>query len=87
MPDLKLAISMADHQPWADAAKKWFVDGHHEEGDEMSGRIVFLGPDMKKELGEITLDARRLQEVLEGRRRKRTPRRSRASRSSSTSRR
>ena len=22
----------------------------------MNGRIVFLGPDMKKELGEITLD-------------------------------
>lgn len=56
VPDLSLSISMADHQPWADAAKKWFVDGYHEEGDEMGGRIVFLGPDMKKELGEITLE-------------------------------
>lgn len=56
VPDLKLSISMADHQPWADAAKKWFVDGFHEEGDETGGRIVFLGPDMKKELGEIQLD-------------------------------
>jgi len=55
VPDLKLAISYADHQPWADWAKKWFVDGHHLEGDELQGRIVFLGPDMRKELGEITL--------------------------------
>jgi hypothetical protein len=56
VPDLKLSISMADHQPWADAARKWFVDGHHEENDETTGRIVFLGPDMKKELGEINLE-------------------------------
>jgi len=55
VPDLKLSISHADHQPWADAAKKWFVDGHHLETDEMTGRIVFLGPDMKTELGEVDL--------------------------------
>ncbi len=55
VPDLKLSISMADHQLWADAARAWFVDGMHEESNEMDGRIVFLGPDMKKELGEITL--------------------------------
>ena len=56
MPDLKLAISYADHDAWAQAApKKWFVDGHHLEADEMTGRIVFLGPNMKDELGEIEL--------------------------------
>jgi hypothetical protein len=57
VPDIKLAISMADYQPWADAAKKWFVDGNHLEGDEMTGRILFLGPDMdtKKPIGEIDL--------------------------------
>jgi hypothetical protein len=55
VPDLKLAISYADHDAWAQAAKKWFVDGHHLESDEMNGRIVFLGPDMKEELGEIEL--------------------------------
>lgn len=56
VPDLKLSISMADHQPWADRAKQWFVDGLHEEEHETTGRIVFLGPDMKKELGEINLE-------------------------------
>ena len=55
VPDLKLSVSMADHQPWADAAKKWFVDGYHTEGEEMEGRIVFLDPNMKDELGEISL--------------------------------
>jgi hypothetical protein len=55
VPDIKLSISQADHQAWADAAKAWFVDGQHLEGNEMTGRIVFLDPNMKDELGEITL--------------------------------
>jgi len=57
VPDLKLAISMADYQPWADAAKKWFVDGHHLESDEMTGTIKFLNPDMNlsSPIGEIDL--------------------------------
>lgn len=55
VPDVKFAISMADYQAWADAAKKWFVDGQHLEENEMQGRIVFLNPNMKDEIGEIEL--------------------------------
>jgi len=55
VPDLKLAVSYADHDAWSKAAKKWFVDGAHLESDEMNGSIVFLGPDMKKELGRVDL--------------------------------
>ena len=55
VPDIKLSISHADHDAWAQAAKKWFVDGHHLEADEMTGRIVFLDPDMSTELGEVEL--------------------------------
>jgi len=59
VPDLKLSISMADYQPWADKAKAWFVDGLHfdEMKHEMQGKILFLGPDMndKKPLGELVL--------------------------------
>jgi hypothetical protein len=55
VPDLKVSISHADHGKWADWAKAWFVDGHHEDGNEKNGSIVFLGPDMKKRLGEIKL--------------------------------
>jgi hypothetical protein len=55
VPDIKLAISMADYQQWADAAKKWFIDGHHLETDEMTGMIKFLGPDMAQTIGELDL--------------------------------
>jgi hypothetical protein len=55
VPDINLGISMADYDAWAQAAKTWFVDGFHEEKDEMNGRIVFLAPDMKTELGDIEL--------------------------------
>ena len=55
VPDLKLKVSMADLPLWAEAAKKWFVDGQHLDTDEMDGRIVFLGPDLKEKLGEIGL--------------------------------
>jgi hypothetical protein len=56
VPDIKLAISYADHAAWALAAKRWFVDGYHAERDEMTGRIVFLDPTMNRELGDVTLD-------------------------------
>ncbi len=56
VPDIKLGISYVDHAAWADAAKKWFIDGERLEENEMTGRIVFLGPNMKDELGEITLE-------------------------------
>lgn len=55
VPEIKLSISHADHDAWAQAAKKWFVDGHHLEGDEMTGRIVFLDPNMTDEIGEVEL--------------------------------
>lgn len=55
VPDLKFSISMADYQAWADAAKKWFVDGQHLEENELTGRLVFLNPNMKDEIGEIEL--------------------------------
>ncbi len=55
VPEIKLTISHADHDAWAQAAKKWFVDGHHLESDEMHGRIVFLDPNMSDELGEVEL--------------------------------
>jgi hypothetical protein len=55
VPSIKMAISYVDHDAWSKAAKSWFIDGKHLESDEMTGRIVFLGPDMKEELGEIEL--------------------------------
>jgi hypothetical protein len=56
VPNITIEVSMADFDAWFQAAEKWFVDGSHEEKDEMSGAIVFLGPDMKTELGRVTLE-------------------------------
>ncbi|MGN6105858.1 MAG: phage tail protein [Kofleriaceae bacterium] len=53
--DLTFEISYADHQAWAEEAKKWFIDGDHEERHERNGRIVYLAPNMKDELGEVRL--------------------------------
>jgi hypothetical protein len=55
VPDIKLSISMADFGPWAESARRWFVDGQHLDENEMQGRIVFLDSNMKDELGAIDL--------------------------------
>jgi hypothetical protein len=55
VPDLRLSISAADYDAWAQAAQHWFVDGHHGEADEMNGLIILLTPDLQTPLGAITL--------------------------------
>ena len=55
VPNIIVEVSMADYDAWFQAAKKWFIDGHHEANDEMSGAIVFLGPDMKTEIGPLSI--------------------------------
>ena len=55
VPDLRLSISAADYDAWALAAQRWFVDGQHLDGDEMSGLITLLTPDLQTPLGAITL--------------------------------
>jgi hypothetical protein len=56
VPDLKVTWSYADFTAIEKEAKKWFVDGQHLEGNEMTGRIVLLDPNMKDQIGEITLE-------------------------------
>jgi len=55
VPDLRVAISAADYDAWAQAAQRWFIDGNHLEGDEMSGMITLLAPDLQTPLGAIAL--------------------------------
>lgn len=56
-PDIKVSISMADYDPWAQAAKSWFVDGNHLANNEMQGSITLLGPAMDpgKPVGKLDL--------------------------------
>lgn len=56
VPDLKLAVSYADYDQWAKVAKRWFVDGDHIQRNHLHGRIAFLAPNMKDEIGEISLE-------------------------------
>ncbi len=55
VPDLRLSISAADYDAWAEAAQQWFIDGHHLEADEMHGLITLLTPDLQTPLGSIEL--------------------------------
>ena len=55
VPNIKVEISMADFDKWLEAANKWFIEGVHEERNEMSGAIVFLATDLQSELGRVTL--------------------------------
>ena len=45
-----LSISSADFSPWLEWHKNFLVDGNHLPSDELSGRLVFLGPNLRDEL-------------------------------------
>jgi hypothetical protein len=55
VPDVKISVSMADYEQWANAAKSWFVDGNHLAANEMQGSIELLDPTMKKTIGRVDL--------------------------------
>ncbi len=55
VPNLKLTISMADFEPWQDWLRSFVIEGQCTEGDELTGAITFLAPELKNELAEIEL--------------------------------
>lgn len=52
-PDIKLTISRVDEDAWAAWAKGWAIDGLSLQEHDLAGRLVYLAPDMKTELGEL----------------------------------
>ena len=52
--DIELDISPADIEAWQAWHKSFVIDGICSDGDELSGSITLLGPDMKTEL--LTID-------------------------------
>jgi len=56
VPNLTISVSMADINEWHDWHRTFVIEGKCSDGDELNGEIVFLGPDMKEELGAIELD-------------------------------
>lgn len=55
VPDLSLTISSADQEPWRQWAEAWFIGGKCLASDHKNGAIVFLNPDMEKEIGRVEL--------------------------------
>ena len=55
IPNLKLTISTADIQPWLEWHKDFVIDGNATDGDELTGSITFLAPDLEEELATIEL--------------------------------
>ena len=54
--NLKLSISMADIDPWFDWHRSFVIDGKCADGDELTGSLTLLGPDMKEELMTINFE-------------------------------
>lgn len=55
VPNLTLTISMADVVPWQVWHKSFVIDGRGSDEEELTGKIVFLSPDLTDELAEIEL--------------------------------
>jgi hypothetical protein len=54
--NLKLTISMADLDPWADWHKSFVIDGKCTDSDEKTGSLTLLGPDLQEELMTINFE-------------------------------
>ena len=54
-PNLRLSISQADLEPWAQWAESFIAQGQNDDNAEKKGAVVLLSPNMKDELGRITL--------------------------------
>ena len=50
-----LNISSVDLKPWLEWHKQFVIDGNNSQSDELSGKLVFLAPDLHNELLEIRL--------------------------------
>ena len=55
VPNLRLTISMVDVTAWQDWHRSFVIEGRASDADERTGRIVFLGSDMREELASIDL--------------------------------
>ena len=54
-PNLKVTFAAASAKTWEDWFEDFVVKGNSGEKNEKSGALVFLGPDLKAELGRVTL--------------------------------
>lgn len=55
LSNIRLTMSEASAQTWADWQRTFLIDGRHQDGDEKNGAIVLLASDMKSEVARIQL--------------------------------
>jgi hypothetical protein len=55
IPDLRVAISLADVGPWSDWAETFIARGKNSDADELTGSIEYLDPSLKGVLGKVDL--------------------------------
>lgn len=53
VPNIKLTISMADVEKWAQWHQSFVIEGKCSDGDEKTASLTFLGPDLQEELCTI----------------------------------
>jgi hypothetical protein len=54
-PDLQISLAESGAKTWMDWYQDFVVNGNHNDDKERNGAIVFLGPDLRAELGRISL--------------------------------
>lgn len=54
-PNLRITLSTASSQTWADWHEDFVVKGNNGNDKERNGAIIFLGPTLKEELGRVNL--------------------------------
>lgn len=56
IPNITITLSETGAESWKRWRDDFLMNGAHADANEKSGAIVFLGPDLKTELGRVTLD-------------------------------
>ena len=54
-PNLRVTLAAAGADPWIQWADDFIVQGKNDAGSEKNGAIVLLSPDLKTELGRVSL--------------------------------
>jgi hypothetical protein len=54
-PNLRVTLAQSSAQSWFDWERSFVVEGKNDDGQEKSGNVVLLGPNLADVLGEIRL--------------------------------
>ena len=55
-PDIVITLAAVDLAQWEAWFESFVIKGHNSQGEELSGSITYLSPNLKTELGQVQLD-------------------------------